>query len=325
MSAEFAAIDLDLLLASALPAAVRGPRLFALGSGHRGSGVTALSWLLAMALAEAGRRTILLDSDLSAAGLYGRSTLAENEARLRRFLQDRGEDINRLPQPAGPQNLSFISGSPALADHPHLALAAKQKLLLHLRKLQADEVIIDCGQGASYRHLDLFLAADQPLVIARIPNSSLLESYQFIRYGFLRKIQHQARHWPDLFARISRLGDLTHPERLTTLPAFAEGLQEANPHLAAVIAGGWVAFQPRIIINRVQPDLERRRVQAMVEVVKVVLGITLQDWGDVPEDERLARAQASGKLEGMHRSRAAGDLARILRQRLSADQSGPPS
>ncbi|HQI49480.1 MAG TPA: hypothetical protein PLN61_12565, partial [bacterium] len=212
MFAEFAAIDLDMLLASAGPAAVRGPRIFALGSGHRGSGVTTLSWLLAMALADLGRSTILLDSDLAASGLYGRSDPAGNETRLRRFLQERGEDINRLPQPAGLKNLAFITGTSAMADHPRLSLAAKQKLLLHLRKLQADELIIDCGQGASYRHLDLFLAADHSLVIARIPNSSLLESYQFIRYGLQRKIQHQSRHWPELFARISRLGELTHPD-----------------------------------------------------------------------------------------------------------------
>ncbi|HQI50285.1 MAG TPA: hypothetical protein PLN61_16660, partial [bacterium] len=63
-----------------------------------------------------------------------------------------------------------------------------------------------------------------------------------------------------------------------------------------------------------------RRVQAMVEVVKAVLGITLKDWGDVPEDERLRKTQASGKLEGMQHSRAAAEMARIVRQRLLVNQ-----
>ncbi|HPR89102.1 MAG TPA: hypothetical protein PL181_13850 [bacterium] len=325
MSADFAAIDIDLLLAGAAPAVRPGPRLLAVGSGHRGSGITTISWLLALILAESGRRTVLLDSDLAAAGFYGRATLSASDQRMRQFLQERGADINLLPQPAGPRNLSYITGSPAICDHPQLSLAAKQKLLLHLRQLQADELIIDCGQGASYRHLDLFLAADIPIVLARIPNSSLLECYQFIRYGYLRKIQHKARHWPEHFARISGLGDLAHPETLATLPAFAATLHDAQPHLRAVIEEGWGAFQPRLIINRVRPDLERRRVRALAEVVKVIMGITLTEWGEVPEDERLGKVQASGKFEEMRRSRAAVELVRILREQASPAASKKPS
>jgi flagellar biosynthesis protein FlhG len=327
MLTDFAAIDLDLLLAEAAAGTPAGPRLLSVGSGSRGSGKTTLSWLLALTLARADRRTVLLDSDLAAAGLYGRHDATVCDRLLQRFLQKRGEDINILPCPTSHKNLFLITGSPSVHGHAQLSLAAKQKILLQLRRLQCDYVVIDSGEGPSYHHLDLFLAADLSIVVARIPDSSLLESYQFIRYGFFRKIQHRARFWPELFNRLSLLGDLSGPGRIETIPDLILRQREMHHHLCAVIEEGWAAFQPNLIVNRVQKGMERRRVEAMGVVVREALGITLTEWGEVREDGKIHPAQTSADLERMLHSEAGADMAGIVeRFVISGENAGlqPP-
>jgi MinD-like ATPase involved in chromosome partitioning or flagellar assembly len=316
MFADFAAIDLDTLLAEPNRGAPHGPYILALGSGSRGCGKTTLCWLLALTLSRLGHRTILLDSDLAAAGLYGLSGAPGGEQLLRRFLQTRGEDINILPQWVDNKNLYLITGSPAISGHAQLSFAAKQKLLLHLRKLRAEYVIIDAGQGASYLHLDFFLAADLPIIVAHIPNSSLLETYQFIRIGFFRKIQHSARHWPELFGYVSTLGEITQEGAIKTIPAFIASHREPHAHACAVIQNGLAAFQPKLIINRAEATLERRRVQSLLMVTHEVLGVTLTDWGEIREDDKVGKAHATGKPDLLLRGSAGVDIAGIIRQRL---------
>jgi len=316
MFADLAALDLDLLLAQPAAGAQPAARVISVGSGCRGCGKTALSWLLALTLSRSGHRTILLDSDLAAEGFYGRVRLPVSDQLLHHFLQKRNADINILPRPVDNRHLFLITGSPSVRSHARLSLAAKQKILLHLHRLNADYIVIDCGQGPSYPHLDLFLAADLPIVVARLPNASLLECYQFIRTGFFRKIQYPSRHWPELFSRLSRCGDITQPDEIRTLPAFISGYSEAQPHLCAVIREGLDAYQPRLVINRAAANMERRRIQAMQELLLQVMGITLTGWGEVREDENIKKGEADGQTGVLLRGDAALDVAEIVRQRL---------
>ncbi len=316
MFADLAALDLDLLLAEPVAVAAPSARVISVGSGCRGCGKTALCWLIALTLSRKGQRTILLDSDLGAAGLYGRARLPVSDQLLHHFLQRRDADINILPRPVDNKNLYLITGSPSVQSHARLSLAAKQKIFLHLHRLSAEYVVIDCGQGPSYPHLDLFLAADLPIVVARPADSSLLESYQFIRTGFFRRIQHRSRHWPELFSRLSRCGDITPAGEISTLPAFLARHGEAQPHLCAVIREGLEAYRPRLVINRAAAGAERRRIQAMQELLLQAMGITLSCWGEVREDENIKKGEAAGQVSQLLRGNAGMDVADMIRQQL---------
>ncbi|HOC25565.1 MAG TPA: hypothetical protein PKJ13_09655 [bacterium] len=316
MFAALAALDLDQLLAEPDTGTAPAACIISVGSGGRGCGKTALCWLIALTLSRKGHRTILLDSDLAAAGLYGRTRLPVSDQLLHHFLQRRDADINILPRPVDNKNLYLITGSPSVQSHTRLSLAAKQKILLHLHRLSAEYIVIDCGQGPSYPHLDLFLAADLPIVVARLPNSSLLESYQFIRTGFFRRIQHRSRHWPDLFGRLSRCGDITRAGEIRTLPAFLARHGEAHPHLCTVIQEGLDGYKPRLVINRAGAGMERRRIQAMQELLLQAMGITLSSWGEIGEDENIKKSEAAGQVGMLLRGSAAMEVAELVRQRL---------
>lgn len=321
MSADFAALDLDTLLTQPIRKVQRGPCIIAVGSGSPGCGKSVLAWLLAIHLSRYGHKTFLLDSDLAAAGLYGRTDPAQSDQVLRRYLATRGGDINRTGLQQDNHNLFIITGSPSISGYPQLAFTAKQKILLHLRDLRADYLIIDTGKGPSYLHLDFFLAADLPLVITRFDTPSLLEAYQFIRIGLFRKVQQSARQWPDLFGYFSTLGEITARGEIKTIPAFIASHREPHAHACAIISSKVAAFKPRLLVNRAEAGADRRRLQTLNMVVHEILGVGIENWGEVREDEHLHKAVTAGAPLLLH-GRAGMDVTRIIRERLLGSTAG---
>lgn len=314
-NAEFAAIDFDRLLVPEQRTVQRGPRVIAVSSGGRSTGKTTIAWLLAQTLSHLGRRTILIDTDLTAAGIYHRAKNMAADKMIQQFLQQR-EDVNILTQSTPWKNLYLITGSATVSSHARMTFAAKQKLLLQLRQLKSDWIVLDAGEGSSYLHLDFFLAADLAIVVTGYSGAQLLEAYQFIRTGFYRRLQPHGRRWQDLFGYVTSLGELNRQGSIRSLPDFLRTHDIPHAHVCKIISDQLRCYHPILLFNQVEDDQDRSKGPLLFKVLQEVMGISAANWGEIRRDERIGKSLSQGKPPLMLGGPAGMDIGELVRKHL---------
>jgi flagellar biosynthesis protein FlhG len=157
-----------------------GGRIIAVASGKGGVGKTWLSITLSQALAQAGRRVLLVDADLGLANVDVQLGLDPRQD-LVGVLAGRLTAVEAaLRHPAGFDILPGRSGSGMLAA---LDEANLTRLVAALQAARAEweEVVLDLGAGLDRPVRRLAAAADLLLVVATEEPTSLTDAYAVLK------------------------------------------------------------------------------------------------------------------------------------------------
>ena len=167
---------------SAVPqrAASGMPQVIAIASGKGGVGKTSVSVNLGVALAQTGRRVMLLDGDLSLANVdvmlgltpsHNLSHVLEGHCRLEDTL---------LEGPAGLMVVPAASGKKKMADLSRFENAAIVRVFSEI-KTQLDTLLIDTSAGIPDSVLTLAAAAQEVLVVVTNDPASITDAYALIK------------------------------------------------------------------------------------------------------------------------------------------------
>jgi flagellar biosynthesis protein FlhG len=152
----------------------------AITSGKGGVGKTSLAVNLALALAQAGERTRLVDGDLGLANVDVLLNLHPRHS-LRDVIAN-GMPLEEviLTGPAGLEIIPAASGVEALAN---LSRVARQFLVNRLQSLSlgAGVTILDTGAGVSKTVLTLALAADEVFVVTTPEPTAITDAYAMVK------------------------------------------------------------------------------------------------------------------------------------------------
>lgn len=155
-------------------------RIISVASGKGGAGKTNVAVNLAVAFAQAGDRTLLLDCDMglaNAAILLGMPTawtigdLLAGRCGLDDLLQ------------TGPAGLAFLPGHSGTGSGSTLSAAERSRLLeaLEPRLCDFDQVVIDTGGGIEASALALVASADTPLIVLTPEPTSFVDAYAIVK------------------------------------------------------------------------------------------------------------------------------------------------
>jgi flagellar biosynthesis protein FlhG len=170
------------------PVMPRSPKIVAIGGGKGGVGKTVLAASIGMGLAMLKRQVVCIDADFAGANLRSALGIRDPEKTYADFLL-RGEPLESVLTPyTGMESLRILCGADGAVESSQMPHAKKEKLIRHLRKLDADFIVIDLGAGSHYAILDLFLEADLGIVLINPDPLSILESYNFVKQSFYRKL-----------------------------------------------------------------------------------------------------------------------------------------
>lgn len=167
-----------------------GARVIAVTSGKGGVGKTSLVVNLSLALADLGRRVIVLDADL---GLANVEVLMGVTPLYTLFDCLYGtKEITEILTPA-PLGVQIISGGSGFLELAHLTARQQQKIIASLDYLDgADFVLVDTGAGISRNVLGFLAAAEEVIVVLTPEPTSLTDSYALIkilaRFGLHRQV-----------------------------------------------------------------------------------------------------------------------------------------
>lgn len=155
-------------------------RVTAVASGKGGVGKTNISVNMAVAMAKAGRRTLLVDCDMGLAnagilmGLDTNWTLADVLARHC--------ELGDIVRP-GPGGVCLVPGHSGIGIGSALSERERHQLIEALRQEATgfEEIVIDTGSGIGSDGLSLVAAADTILIVLVPEPTSFMDAYAVVK------------------------------------------------------------------------------------------------------------------------------------------------
>ncbi|HBV85996.1 MinD/ParA family protein [Desulfosporosinus sp.] len=165
-------------------------RVIAVTSGKGGAGKTTFTVNLALALAEYGRRVIILDGDLGLANVdiaFGLSARYTIEHLLS------GEKTIEEILLTGPRGIGIIPGGSGVQKLADLERDKLKNVIANLGRLEkmTDLLIIDTGAGLGHTVINFLQAADDVIMVTTPEPTALTDAY-----GLLKSLRQEAGEVP---------------------------------------------------------------------------------------------------------------------------------
>ena len=201
--------------------------VLAVTSGKGGVGKTNIAANLAICLAAAHQRVLLLDADMSLGNLdlvmdirskYNISHLISGRKSMEEIIQ------------AGPKGLRVVCGASGLDRLADISEGEQYRLLEHLCRLQheTDTILIDTAAGISKSVIGFCLAADRVLVVTTPEATAMADSYGMIKVlarkgysGPINLVVNMARSMAEGKQTYQRMADVA--QRFLGTPVYYAG------------------------------------------------------------------------------------------------------
>lgn len=156
------------------------PRTIAIAGGRRGIGITSISVNLAIAMAQQGQRTVIVDADLVRADVAGTCGVTPACTIADVLAGKRGihEVLER-----GPGGIQLVAGSNSPQCRSLCSERAMGRLIDQIRALgrHTDAVVIDIGSSPTDLMCRLWQAADRVLVTTTADSVAVMDAYALIK------------------------------------------------------------------------------------------------------------------------------------------------
>lgn len=152
-----------------------------MAGGKGGVGKSVVAGNLALGVAQAGLRCLLVDADLGGGNQHTLFGERMPEHSLDAFVAG---DLKSLAPALKPSRFAGLTLAYTRCDVLGAANpkhSQKQKLVRHLKQSDFDVVVLDLGAGTSFNTLDLFLAARGRLVVTTAEPTAVQNAYGFIK------------------------------------------------------------------------------------------------------------------------------------------------
>ncbi|MBT7861930.1 MAG: P-loop NTPase [Gemmatimonadetes bacterium] len=287
--------------------------IWPVAGGKGGTGKSTLTANLGLGLSLLGYKVILVDGDLGGADLHLFFNQVSPPRSLSTFLTRDVEHLRDVLLPTPNENLRLACGGSELVGMANLSHGAKTKLIRHIKKLDADFVLIDLGAGSAYNTLDIFTLADDGIVVCTPEPQARVDAYGFIKNTVYRKLRRLFRKNEPVtdvigeFAREAgrrsgRVADLLCRIGDVDPIAMEEGRQMLSD------------YRPRLLLNRVRSRRHIDEVERFVSLVREYLSTELEYVGYVRNDDKILDACERRRpvMLTAPKSAAASDVYNIL-------------
>ena len=258
---------------------------FSIGGGKGGTGKSVVAANLAIAMAQSGKRVVLLDADLGAANLHTMFGIDRPKVLLEHFFRREVSSLEDALTDTSLDNLKLICGGMPLPGSANPRHATKVKLLRHVRDLDADVVIADVGAGTSYNVLDLFNFADIRVVVFTSQLTSVHNGYGFLKAALHRHLQRtipvSARRY--LASAGAHAGDESLADMLTRLASYdVDAAELARTTLAN--------YQACLVGNMLSSSREGYVINAVSQMVRDHLHLEAPVIGLIRHGEKITQS-----------------------------------
>jgi len=264
-------------------------RIWAVGGGKGGVGKTLVASNLGIGLARLGKKVLMVDVDLGAANLHTLLNMDGGKVSLSNFFKSGLTDIAPFVSKTGFANLDMVSGAKDSLDVADISGDGLARLKKALGKVPYDYVLLDIGPGTTANILDMFLIADEGILLTSPEPTSIENSYRFLKCLFLRRIRNIANSREN-----STIKQLLHKvfsghwsTRIKTVADILNHLKALDPTHGELLKEILGNTSVSIIVNQTRTPADREIGPAMKMACRNYFGIEIGFLGEITYEDSV--------------------------------------
>jgi flagellar biosynthesis protein FlhG len=264
-------------------------RVWAVGGGKGGVGKSLMAANLGIGLSRRGKRVLMVDVDLGAANLHTLLNTEGGKMSLSSFLKSGSAEIAPFISKTGFENLDLVSGAKDSLDVVDNGGAGITRLAEALRDVPYDYVVLDIGPGTAANILDLFLMADEGILLTTPEPTSIENTYRFLKCLFLRRIRNIANSREE-----TRLKELLHriftghwSSHIKTVADILNQIKALDPARGTLLKEILGDTSISIVVNQTRTQADREVGAAMKAACRGYFGIDIDFLGDISYEESV--------------------------------------
>jgi flagellar biosynthesis protein FlhG len=260
-------------------------QIIPIASGKGGVGKSLLSANLAISLAQSGKSVVAVDLDLGGSNLHTILGMRGLSFGIGTFLNNPNLDFADAIMDTDIPGLRFIPGDNEIPGMANLKVAQKNKLIRHLKKIEADYLIIDLGAGTTFNTVDFFLLSNHGVVVTTPTLTATLNAYFFLKnvvYRIMVNCFKKGSFAQELLYKVAKTG--TGLQKLY-IPKLLDQVQEKDKESYDRFQQVIGRFQPRLVFNLLEDPSDAEKAEKVRRSTREYLGIDLEHMGVVYRDE----------------------------------------
>lgn len=262
-------------------------KVWAIAGGKGGTGKSFVTSNVGLCLAKKGKKVILVDADLGGANLHSLLGVNQPEASLEDFFNKKVplKDTVRI-YGNGSGKVGLITGDIHSLESGRIKHTQNQKLFRQIRRLSADNILIDLGAGTHFSTLDSFLLADKKIVVIVPEVTSIENMYQFIKTALFRKL-HSLFSSQGLKYQFHNIWNNRDDKNIKNINQFIDCLSKTSSEARDIITEELQNFVIEIIVNQVRNDEDIKTGNSVKSVLLKYLGVSSSHIGSIEYDDAV--------------------------------------
>jgi flagellar biosynthesis protein FlhG len=291
------------------PGARTRAHLLAFAAGRGGTGRSLIAANIAVYLAQAGKKVVAIDADPAGGSLHQLLGAPRPPRGFGEFLRGRADGLGELLVDTPIAGVSLVGGEGSAFGGSKPRQTAKA-VLGAIADLEVDYVVLDLGPPDSTLVLDLWRAADVPVLVTLPDPASIEATYRFVRSAFMRRLRS---------ARLDRLiaNPAGPPPAALDLYRAARAGGGPTERLEQEIR----RYRPTFVVNQTRSLPDLKLGGWMSTAARRRLGHAFEYLGYVESDETvwLAARRRRPLMAEYPEAKVAKNIERIARRVLSTE------
>lgn len=302
----------------------RRPKIVAVGGGKGGVGKSFIVSNLGVFLGRRGERTLLVDADFGGSNLHTFLGIPAPTRGLHDFFAKRSRSLEDLIEDVGLPGVSILGGAQYYLEAANPKYAQKQRLQQILSRADVDYVVLDLGAGTAFHILDLFLFADEKIMVVSPEPTAIENVYQFLRSAFFRWIKREIPFQP-VKRLVNQAVDQWNESGIRTPFDIVREATTLDPRFGEEVDRLRQRFRVKLLVNQVRNPKDSRLLKGIIQSCEKHLGIFVDALGVVPFDDSVWKSVRTRKplVEHFSSSSSARTLESVLKQLFSAPEQPP--